>query len=924
VDQREWDYGARLPRESRAPESWSTSASPEDPEKSWGSVTDTGSLVPSPEAAAWAERAEAWAQRGPENEQGGQWSELAATGRPSFPADGVGWRTETAEWRATEQTARWRQTTEWRSTSGTHGWRSTTEAWQTGSGAEGFLPSVDPPVREQLAISGTAWPTPSDDEQPVEPVETGQVWQQAVDNPPAPNGSTQQVAWQRFGESTPPWQQEARPSWQQFAAPPAPWEQSSAASQPPWQPAPTERPRSWQTPTESPQSPPWQHLIEPSAPAGRPETPSWRPERPTWQSLAADPTGIVTPPHAGPTTYSSSRSGGFDDGRHLVREDDRAQWRRDAAAGVDPGEGTRQIGRRRAPEVGEARASGGTGWSTRSESDNWAGHADTGSMQMFDDPASNGTVWGRRREAPDDMPGWRTDSWRGEPDSSGWSRDESWRGSAETATPGWQESARGTARPSWQQDERGAPSRRWDDEDAHRRRPDERETPSWQREISATPSRRPDDDWRQDKRAAPDWRRDDRETPDWREDDRERKDWREDDRERKDWRREPPSDPWAQAAADTGVISAPWQQPTTDSGSWRTDTGPGERTRPSNPNRRRDDGIRPTGRRRGEMDSSALIPLDPEIWRREPGSRTDGANWPVEDEPDGNWPVEGEPDGNWPVEEHAPLDWRQQLRDEQRPVGEAATEIRQRIEPGAWQREERDAAAGGTTSYRGGTTGDWRQQLAVQNGDGLADGEARRFGTQDFVPFRPSGSAAVPTSASPPPANVNGSREDLLVGNTTGGRWQESVETQWPPRQLSGYQSAGDGTYERRPVGGSLASSSGRPNNLLEPDDDEMEDNTGGPLAAVGYTIIWYGVPVVLLVLYMLVLNGSQQAHALDTLLGAAPQFALSLALSMVVAVGLRWASGSWKAASVGLAAAVMGGGLATVLSSAITGNSLS
>ena len=108
--------------------------------------------------------------------------------------------------------------------------------------------------------------------------------------------------------------------------------------------------------------------------------------------------------------------------------------------------------------------------------------------------------------------------------------------------------------------------------------------------------------------------------------------------------------------------------------------------------------------------------------------------------------------------------------------------------------------------------------------------------------------------------------------------------------------------------------SSGRPNNLLEPDDDEIEEDTGGPLAAVGYTVIWYGVPVVLFVLYMLVLNGGQQAHALDTLAGAAPQFGLSLVLSMVVAVGLRWASGSWKAASVGLAAAVMGGGLATVL----------
>jgi hypothetical protein len=46
--------------------------------------------------------------------------------------------------------------------------------------------------------------------------------------------------------------------------------------------------------------------------------------------------------------------------------------------------------------------------------------------------------------------------------------------------------------------------------------------------------------------------------------------------------------------------------------------------------------------------------------------------------------------------------------------------------------------------------------------------------------------------------------------------------------------------------------------------------------------------------------------------------------LSVLVAVGLRKFSTSWKAISVGLAAAVVGGGLATVLASAVTGNSLS
>ncbi|BAL93307.1 hypothetical protein AMIS_80870 [Actinoplanes missouriensis 431] len=117
----------------------------------------------------------------------------------------------------------------------------------------------------------------------------------------------------------------------------------------------------------------------------------------------------------------------------------------------------------------------------------------------------------------------------------------------------------------------------------------------------------------------------------------------------------------------------------------------------------------------------------------------------------------------------------------------------------------------------------------------------------------------------------------------------------------------------------------GQPADLLDPDDDEeAEETPGGPLAAVGYTVVWYGVPVILFVGGMFLLNSGQRTHALQTLADAAPEFAISLALSMLVALALRRATTAWKAASVGLAAAVVGGGLATVLSSAITGNSLS
>jgi hypothetical protein len=294
-----------------------------------------------------------------------------------------------------------------------------------------------------------------------------------------------------------------------------------------------------------------------------------------------------------------------------------------------------------------------------------------------------------------------------------------------------------------------------------------------------------------------------------------------------------------------------------------------------------------------------------------PVSGTAGSAAPVSSQP-GGWRAEAQAEARTEA-------WRNQLRAEQGepPIaGDAATEIGPRVEPGAWRQAEAEEP-GGSATYRGGnTTGDWRRELSVDTE--LADGESRRISTADFVPFRPPSKNGAAASVKVPAAN-SASQGATEVIQRTGARWQDPPDTQWPPR---GAVASSGGTYERRPVS-TLPSPSARQNDLLDPD-EELEEDTGGPLAAVGYTVVWYGVPVVLFVLYMLVLNGTQQAHALDTLAGAAPQFGLSLVLSMLVAVGLRWASGSWKAASVGLAAAVMGGGLATVLTSAITGQSLS
>jgi hypothetical protein len=256
-------------------------------------------------------------------------------------------------------------------------------------------------------------------------------------------------------------------------------------------------------------------------------------------------------------------------------------------------------------------------------------------------------------------------------------------------------------------------------------------------------------------------------------------------------------------------------------------------------------------------------------------------------------------------------DWRAEL-DSGPPVAAPSAEpwngeLGGRQDEPAWQRAEREDAGRGGRAYRDSAEDDWRKDLSDRSG--LAEGESRRYGTSDYIPFRSSGSAAVQKS------NLSSTSTSMISPVP---REQREAQAR-PPRTSNGYQGL-SGSYERRAMSGGFPMS--RRSNLLDPDDEEDEQETGGPLAAVGYTVIWYGVPVVLFLAYMLV-TGSQ-SQAVSTLTKAAPQFGISLVLSILIAVGIRWVSDSWKAISVGLAAAVVGGGLATVLTSAITGNSLS
>jgi hypothetical protein len=420
VDQREWDYGARMPRDRRAGQSWSTQV-PErsdlpESDSQWPSLTDTGSMTPSPEALAWQQRADAWAQQAEGDqsqavEPANRWSEVASTGSTAFPADGVGWRSETAEWRSSS--AHWRQTTEWRSTTGSHGWRSTTEAWQTG-GNSSYVPPADTPT-SQPAIASTAWTPPGSDPLTGSTADGGtpswqsasstNSWQQGQTWQPEQPWQPEQQSWQQeqpWQQEPQPWQQEQQP-WQQeqsWQPEQQPWQQEQQAA-PGWQqPAPRQ-------PAESSSS--WQHLVDNGngGAGGAAEQPSWSSRGAgDWQRTAIDGTATWSDMGETRAAPASARANGSDpesisswlrmddpagapswqqprdDGRHMVREDDRAAWRR----GAEQGGESPSVGRRRAADGG-ARSSAGTGWAARSDADNWPGHTDTGNIPIYTDEA---------------------------------------------------------------------------------------------------------------------------------------------------------------------------------------------------------------------------------------------------------------------------------------------------------------------------------------------------------------------------------------------------------------------------------------------------------------------------------------------------------------------------------------------------------
>jgi hypothetical protein len=116
------------------------------------------------------------------------------------------------------------------------------------------------------------------------------------------------------------------------------------------------------------------------------------------------------------------------------------------------------------------------------------------------------------------------------------------------------------------------------------------------------------------------------------------------------------------------------------------------------------------------------------------------------------------------------------------------------------------------------------------------------------------------------------------------------------------------------------------------PADDEVE-STRGQLASLLMTVVWYATPIGLYLLWALTLGGAADANCVDdagnpcpapqdaaiaTITDSAPRLVTALALSLVVAIVIRWITGAWRATTVGFASSVVGAGIATVIFSVL------
>lgn len=249
---------------------------------------------------------------------------------------------------------------------------------------------------------------------------------------------------------------------------------------------------------------------------------------------------------------------------------------------------------------------------------------------------------------------------------------------------------------------------------------------------------------------------------------------------------------------------------------------------------------------------------------------------------------------------------------------------------GVWDRSEL-AALDEPDRRDAGANPPWRDRDAFWSGTRLAGDDPRWMETPTSAPRSPAVAYPRPPRTRPPgpsAAATTGARPAPTVPvERRTGRGGRSTQT------TRGARSA------QIPQSGlaSLPGRSNRPERRIE--EDLLDTEPGSHLAAVLYTAAWYAVPVLVFFVWLVTLDNSvpagcvtdptgggcdsERAQALASILGAAPRFGAALMGSLVVALLLRWVSRSWRPASLGLASAVVGGGLSTVLYSVVTGQQL-
>jgi hypothetical protein len=112
----------------------------------------------------------------------------------------------------------------------------------------------------------------------------------------------------------------------------------------------------------------------------------------------------------------------------------------------------------------------------------------------------------------------------------------------------------------------------------------------------------------------------------------------------------------------------------------------------------------------------------------------------------------------------------------------------------------------------------------------------------------------------------------------------------------------------------------------VEPDEDALnpqgargaygEEPAYGPV--LGFTAGWYAIPATLYLIWLATLNSDRQGLVGRAFVGSLPWLFGAMALSLTVAALLRWATVGWRTLTLSFAAAVIGGGVATIAHSLV------